>query len=211
MGKVIFSFCSHLPGGGTPSRSWWGGTPGLGELPHPRSGLWRGIHPRSGWWGVPHPSSGVGGTLVRSGWWRVPHSWGGGTPARSGWWGVPHPWGGGTPGQVWMVGEGYLIREGVPWPGLDGRGYPIHGVGGTSARSGWWGVPHPWGYPDQVRMVEGYPSQVWMVGGVPIRQSSIASPFYAAGGMPLAITQEDFLVPTLITNYFIICFIMSSC
>ena len=59
----------------------------------------------------------------------------------------------------------------------------------------------------------GTPTQVWM-GGVPqgtpwpcldggdggytppppIRQSSIASTCYAAGGMPLAFTQEDFLV-----------------
>ena len=28
-------------------------------------------------------------------------------------------------------------------PGLDGGGYPIPGVGGTLARSGWWGLPIP--------------------------------------------------------------------
>ena len=64
--------------------------------------------------------------------------------------------------------------------------------------------------PSQVWMVGGYPSQVWMVGGTkgthappgldgvpppsPIRQISIASTCYAADGMSLAFTQEDFLV-----------------
>ena len=37
----------------------------------------------------------------------------------------------------------------------------------------------------------------------PIRQSSIASTCYAAGGMPLAFTQEDFLVSSCF--YFVIC------
>ena len=54
-----------------------------------------------------------------------------------------------------------------------------------------WGVngvyPQPgldgWGYL-------GYP---------PIRQNSIASTCYPAGGMPLAFTQEDFLVITLLS------------
>ena len=69
-----------------------------------------------------------------------------------------------------MVGGTQFMGWGVPQPGLNGRGYPIPGVG--------------------------VPSQVWMVGGTqpPIRQSSIASTCYAAGGMPLAFTQEDFLV-----------------
>ena len=49
--------------------------------------------------------------------------------------GPPVPGVGGTPSQVWV--EGYLI------PGLDG-GYPssqVWIVGGTWARSEWWGVP----------------------------------------------------------------------
>ena len=124
--------------------------------------------------GVPRPRSGVGG----------------GVPCpRSGWWG-------GYPGQVWGGGG--------TQPGLDGGGAPqpgLDGGGGTPARSGWWG-----GYPSQVWMVGGGylgypPGQVWMVvGGVPrvtptpIRQSSIASTCYTVGGMPLAFTQEDFLV-----------------
>ena len=91
---------------------------------------------------------------------------------------------GGTPSQVWV------------------GGYPIPGLGGglPHPRSGWWGGGVP-----------GVPSgQVWMVGGYlgyspparsrwgnlppPIRQSSIASTCYTAGGMPLAFMQEDFLV-----------------
>ena len=94
--------------------------------------------------------------------------------------------GGRYPGQVWM--------EGVHQPGLDGGGYL--------------------GYPPQPGLDGGgYSSQVWMVGGIqgtpwpgldggqlgyppPIRQSSIASTCYPAGGMPLAFTQEDFLVLT---------------
>ena len=73
------------------------------------------------------------------------------------------------PNQVWMVGGTW----GTPSPGLDGGG----GVPGVPppTRSGW-GTPPP--------------DQVW------IRQNSIASTCYAAGGVPLAFTQEDFLVHT---------------
>ena len=81
-------------------------------------------------------------------------------------------------------------------------------VGGTPARSGWWGYL---GYPpppqlglddggtpphqDLARVPPGmgYPPP-------PTRQSSIASTCYAAGGMPLAFTQEDFLVCYLFAN-----------
>ena len=77
---------------------------------------------------------------------------------------------GGTPSQVWMVGgtPSQVWMVGVPYP-----------------RSGWWRVP---------RVTP--PDQVWIVGGTPppIRQSSIASTCYAAGGVPLAFTQVDFLV-----------------
>ena len=102
---------------------------------------------------------------------------GGGVPhPRFGWWGVPQP---------------CLDGGGVPRPGLDGGG-----TQGTPIRSGCWG-----GYPSQVLMAGGYPGWVpptrsgWE-GGThpPIRQSSIASTCYAAGGVPLAFTQEDFLV-----------------
>ena len=103
-----------------------------------------------------------------------PH-FGGGVPhPRSSWWGVPHPadgWGG------------------VPHP-----------------RSRW-GVLHPtnWGTPSQVQVggnphprLDGVPPPSRTGWGTPPpvrRQSSIASSTcYVTGGMPLALTQEDFLV-----------------
>ena len=76
------------------------------------------------------------------------------------------------------------------------------GEGGTPARSEWWGEFTP---ARSEWSGGGNPSQVWMVGGgtwgtpqpgldgVP-PPPSIASTCYAAGGMPLASTQEDFLV-----------------
>ena len=91
------------------------------------------------------------------------------------------------------------------------------GGGVPCPRSGWWGGG---GYP--IPVVGGTPrpgldrvppGQVWMdgEGGAvphpcggggtpppPIRQSSIASTCYTAGGMPLAFTQEDFLVHFII-------------
>ena len=175
-GTVFTGVCLlTFVGVGYPSQVWMvGGTPFLG-------------------WGVPWPGL-EGGTPSLG--------WGGGT-----WPGLD---GGGIPlSQAWMVG-------GIPWPGLDGGGtwgYPL-------ARHGWWGVPQPgldggglpspsparsgwWGgTPARSVCWEGYPpGQVWMVGGYPrypphppIRQSSIASTCYVAGSMPLAFTQEDFLV-----------------
>ena len=65
-----------------------------------------------------------------------------------------------------------------PISGL-GRGYPIPGLDGGG------GVPHP---------RSGWCGGVPGVPPLPTRQSSIASTFYAAGGVPLAFTQEDFLV-----------------
>ena len=93
--------------------------------------------------------------------------------------------GGGMPFKVWMGGTPFYV-----W------------VGGTHPRYGWGGTPSQvWG---------GTPSQVWMgvpptmtgwgtphhdwIGYPPIRQSSIVSTCYMVGGMPLAFTQEDFLV-----------------
>ena len=72
---------------------------------------------------------------------------------------------------------GYL----VPCPG----GYPVPGLGGIpSPRSGGGG-----GYP-----VSGLGGYLISGPGYPPRQISIASSCYAAGGMPLVFTQEDFLV-----------------
>ena len=98
----------------------------------------------------------------------VPHPRFGGLPCpRSV--GVPHPqsgWGG-TPSQVWMGGT--LSQVWV-------------GGGVLCPRSGWLGgTPPP-------------PELVGVPPPPPIRQSSIASTCYGAGSVPLAFTQEDFLV-----------------
>ena len=142
---------------------------------------WGGVpHPRPRWGGeVPHPKSGQG---------RYPiPGLGGGTPGYPPWpgldaGGVPRV----PPSQVWMVGG----TQGTPWPGLDGGGVPrvplwpgLDGGGYSLARSGWWGVP-------EVPPLPGLDGVL----STPIRQSSIASTCYLAGGMPLAFTQEDFLV-----------------
>ena len=185
----MFSLCPPFRGGGgsTPSQvcGWGGPNPRSVAGGYPFPGLWLGGYPSQVW---------VGGTLSQV--------WMGGVP------GVP-------PSQVWKVGVGTWVPPGQVWmwgdtrvppyqqdwmgypppPGLDGyvppttrtgwvrtphhqdwMGYPL-------ARSGWWGyVPPPPG-------LDGVPPHT-----PPIRQSSIASTCYAAGGMPLAFTQEDFLV-----------------
>ena len=80
---------------------------------------------------------------------------------------------------------------GTPFPGLDRVGTPFPGLD--------WRVPHPrsgWGVPILARTGWGTPPP-------PIRQSSIASTCYVAGGMPLAFTQEDLLVIKLISTFFV--------
>ena len=115
-------------------------------------------------------------------------------------------WSGRTPSQVVC-----------PIPGLGGYSVPgLGGVGGTPsqvwvggypcnrlARSGWWGVPRGTpGYPPTIMTGWGVPPP-WLDGvpPPPIRQNSTASTCYAAGGMPLAFTQEDFLVISVIKNW----------
>ena len=84
-------------------------------------------------------------------------------------------------------------QGGYPWPlHLDlGRGYPTPSHLGLGR-----GHPHPLP-PDLER---GYPTvQHWM--GTPLSgDSSIASTCHAAGGMPLAFTQEDFFVFSSLTH-----------
>ena len=94
-----------------------------------------------------------------------------------------------------------LAWGGYPVPGLGGGYTPFQvWVGGTSSHV-WWGVPHPrsgWGvlysadgwYPIQDQTRRGYPPSKTGWGTPPI---SKASTCYAAGGVPLAFTQ-DFLV-----------------
>ena len=104
--------------------------------------------------------------------------------------GIPHPRSGqgGTPSQV--------------WPGE----YPISGPRGVTQvlppSQTWDGVPHqtwdgvpPWTWdwvPPQDLGQGALPFGPGM--GYPPRQISIGSTCYTAGGMPLAFTQEDFLV-----------------
>ena len=152
--------------------------------------------------GVPHPRSGCGGYPVPGlgGGYPISGLDGGeGTHPRSGWWGEYL-----IPG---LVGGGYPIPGldggGYPIPGLDGGGYPILGLDGGGYPRRYLGYP-----PGQVWMVggtwyEGTPHHDWMGYapphhhdwmGYPPPHTSIASTCYAVGGMPLAFTQEDFLV-----------------
>ena len=124
---------------------------------------------------------------------------GGGTPSQV--------WVGGTPSQVWLVGGTHLRSRGYPRnPPKPEMGYPPDmGWGtpgpGTGTPQTWDGVPptpprhgtgspQTWGTPWD--MGWGTPPDLrW---GIPPKQISIASTCYTAGGMPLAFTQEDFLV-----------------
>ena len=109
----------------------------------------------------------------------------------------PHlPWGGGgTTSQVWVGG--------YPISGL-GRGGP-GGGGGTPSQVQVGGYPIPGpgrgGTPSQVQ-VGGYPIPGPGRGVPVVPPPGIASTCYgyAAGGMPLAFTQEDFLVIKIITE-----------
>ena len=207
---TVFSLfvSSHLDGVGVPESGldgWGGSTPA-----------------RSGWWGVPRPGLDGGGYPSQV--WMIGGNpsqvWmvGGTQDTPSQVWmvgGVPQPGldGGGYPSQVWMVGGTW----GTPQPGLDGGGYPgqvlmgeypgqvwmVGGVPGVSPQPGldrgvpwvpphhdWMGYPSPWvdGVPPTMSGW-GTPRHEWM--GYP---PTIASTGYAAGGMPLTFTQEDFLV-----------------
>ena len=89
---------------------------------------------------------------------------------------------GDTPSRVWMVGGRYPIPGwGVPHPGLDGGVPKVP----PPARSGWqggtWGTPHHHDLAGVPLSGMGYPTP-------PTRQSSIASSYYVARGMPLAFT-----------------------
>ena len=104
---------------------------------------------------------------------------GGGTPSPS----LSIPvWGGGYPIQPWT--------EGYPNPALDRGGIPQSnlGCGGTLIQALNRGVPWTGGYP--IPCLGGYPRYP------PPPPPRIASTCYgyAAGGVPLAFTQEDFLV-----------------
>ena len=106
--------------------------------------------------------------------------------------------------------RGYPIQltKGYPIPG-PGRGYPIQLVGVPLPGSGRYPIPGlDGGTPSQVQ-AGGYPgvpppAPPPGLDGVtppPSGYSSIASTYYAAGGMPLAFTQEEFLVLLLLSWY----------
>ena len=134
------------------------------------------VSPHLDWGRGQYPIPGLdgGGTLgiplARTRWGTPRSGLDGGTlpPARTG--------RGTTPGQDWM---------GYPSPSQDWMGLS------HLARTGW-GIPPPPGLDG----LHTPPSQLGLDGitPAPIRQSSIASTCYAAVGMPLAFTQEDFLV-----------------
>ena len=137
--------------------------------------------------------------------------------------GIPHPVpgeGGGYPIQlagggypVQLAGGGYPIqlqaRGGTPssWPGgypiqLAGGGYPIQvaggvprpaGQGGVLRPAGWGGTPSSWprGGGPHPRSRQGYPPRLGYPPGWGTPPPVLAT---AAVGMPLAFTQEDFLV-----------------
>ena len=76
-------------------------------------------------------------------------------------------------------------------PGLFSGGTPVPAGGGTLVLASGStpervGVPPSWDW--------GNPSWDWCTPPPPKRQNSRASTCYVAGGMPLAVTQEDFLV-----------------
>ena len=133
---------------------------------------------------------------------------GGGYPISSLRWGeVPQPGLDNGMGYPPRHGMGYPPRHGMGYPPRPRMGYPPGPGMGYPPRPGmgyppwtWDGVPprHGTGYPPDMGqgtppdMGQGTPPDLrW---GTPPRQISIVSTCYAAGGMPLAFTQEDFLV-----------------
>ena len=133
----------------------------------------------------------------------VHHCGGGGTPYTDG--------GRVSPFRSRLGGLPHPLTGGTPFPGLR-RGYPIHWIGGyplPSSRWGgggypihWWrGIPFPGpgrGCPPSRSRQGGTrvtpPTWTWTGGGVYPDRSRIACTCYAAGGVPLAFTQEDFIV-----------------
>ena len=119
-----------------------------------------------------------------------------------------------------VVPHSQVRMGGTPFSGLD-RGYPIPGLDGGHPIPGLWYPPCPGQVPGQDRNplpsgldgvlprmgLDGVPLPLGLDWGPPSRtgwiapphpsirrQSSIASTCYVTGSMPLAITQNDFLV-----------------
>ena len=187
----MFSVCSHL-GGGVP----WPGPDGGGGTPPqvPLHWTWVGGTPMGGTPPQVPLSDMAGGTLMGGTPPQVPpgQTWVGGTPT------------GGTPPWVPPVRHGW----GVPWQGVPHLGYPPVRPGWGVPRQGvphlryhpvgpGWGVPPTGGYPT----LGDPPHPSDLAWGVPqwegvshLVQDNWWSTWYAAVGMPLAFTQEDFLL-----------------
>ena len=182
-GNIFTLFvCSH--GGGTPSSSKrgrgypiqlaGGGYPvqlQVGGATPSSSRRGRGYPIQLQVVGVPHPAPGGG----------YPSSWPGGYPIQLQVGGTPSSWPGGYP--IPCLGGG-TPPAGVPPPS---RGYPPTGVPPWQEVPPGWGTPC-WGIP---------PAGGTLPAGVPPPQLGYPpTPVLAAAavGMPLAFTQEDFLV-----------------
>ena len=140
---------------------------------------------------------------------------GGGTPVRSG--GYPIP---GLAGGYPIPGLGRGRRRGgYPIQGLDRGGYlgyPPDGgyLGYPQTRSGWgipptrsgWGKPPGPGMGSPANLGWDNPPQTW--DRVPPPDLGWGT-CYAAGGMPLAFTQEDFLVNISFQKVFFFSFLLS--
>ena len=92
------------------------------------------------------------------------------------------PWTeGGYPIQPWAGGSTPTLDGGVPHP-MSGEGVPQPWTGGVPHVGG---VPHP------------------MSGGYPPTEIASTCYGYAAGGVPLAFTQEDFLVIFFVNSFYL--------
>ena len=214
----------HLRSGGVTLSQVWGYPiqvymVGVGGYPSPVL-MAGGTPSRSGWWGVLHPGLDggdnhiqvlmVGGTpwlgLDGGGTQGTPHhhqdlarvpptlGLDGGVvpPTIKTLLGYPHPGMRYPPPS--RPGWGTPLGWGTLPPARPGLGTPPPWDGVPPTNLGWgtpppsrpgWGTPPPW---------DGVPPTLGWGTPSPTRQSSIASTCYAAGGMPLAFTQEDFLV-----------------
>ena len=111
--------------------------------------------------------------------------WEGCTPSVKTWEGYPpHQW----MGTVFSLSVDTLIG-GYPFPGLDKR-YPLPRSGQGEGDPHWWMGVHP---PPNLGPGREGCAPKW---------NSIACTWYAADGMPLAFTQEDFLVPTVSVYFY---------
>ena len=186
-GTVCSLFVSPHVGGGIPQSGRLGGYPIPGLAGGYPSQVWMG-----GTWGTPLDQVRMGyppPDQVRMGY--PPGHWTG-YPPGLGQDGVP-PWPGldGVPPWTWDGVPPDQVRMGHP-PDQVWMGYPLD-LGWGTPRPGQDGAP-PWPGLDGVppRPGTGYPPRPGM--GYPPPNWDIASTCYAAGGMPLAFTQEDFLV-----------------